>query len=235
MVIGGPTPMELQGRQMKKIPAGGPVEAFQSGPSPAPAPASGTSTTGPSPASAPAPAPAPGATGSAPAPASSCDLKLTYNPNGSPVYTCDGKIVDSASKVTGGLPNWLKSATAKDGIDMDEAAIMNYWLANKYEDMPGWVRQFADAETLTDSEKSVLAKWAKDNLKTSQQVVVPTKKTSTSSTTTSSGKACKPKCPPKDIKCPPKTDKEKAQTCKGPIDMGDYIRKDSIPCWACSL
>ncbi len=42
----------------------------------------------------------------------------------------------------------------------------------------------------------------------------------------------KPVCPPPKPTCPPKPPKCK---CPPMPDMSDYIRKDSIPCWACKL
>jgi hypothetical protein len=247
MVIQGPTPMELQGQQMKKAPAGGAVEAFQAGPSAAPAPGSAT-TTGPSPAPAPGttnrpgPSPAP-ATSAAPAP--SCELKQTYNPNGDHIYTCDGKVVDNRGQTPSIIPKCLTSISTRDGIDEEEAAILNYCMAEN--NPPDFVAQLLNKNELTGSEKKALATYAKDNVKTSQQIVKPTKTSGTSSTSTSTststGKTCKPKCIPKETKCGTKdstkeNEKEKekeAKRCKGPVDMGDYIRKDSIPCWACSL
>ena len=236
----GATPSELQGMQMHKAPAHGVVEGYDTatGPSPAPAP-------GAAPGSSPSAgaALAPGATlapGAALAPVSapaSCTPQLTYNPAGDPVYTCDGKIITNPSGVTSAFPTWLKSASTKDGIDGDEAAILNYWLTNDNRDMPGWVKDLAAANTLTDSEKKAFATWAKENTKPSQAVVKPT---TTTTTTTSSGKRCKPK-----PKCGSASSSSSTVTapspapsatqCKGPIDMGDYIRKDSIPCWACTL
>lgn len=50
---------------------------------------------------------------------------------------------------------------------------------------------------------------------------------------------CKPKPKPKP-KCTSSgsdsgSEGSAAAKCKGPIDLGNYIRKDSIPCWACTL
>lgn len=42
----------------------------------------------------------------------------------------------------------------------------------------------------------------------------------------------KPACPPPKPACPPKPPKCK---CPPMPDMSDYIRKDSIPCWACKI
>ncbi len=228
----GATPSELQGMQMHKAPAHGVVEGYDTaaGPSPAPAPGS-------SPTAAPGAAPGAGAT-LAPASAPSCGYQYNPDPLGQPIYTCDGKIVSKPSGPTPAFPTWLKSSSTKDGIDGDEAAIMNYWLTNDNRDMPGWVKDLAAANTLTESEKKAFATWAKENTKPSQAVVKPTNTTTT--TTTSSGKRCKPK--PKcgsgsgsnTVTAPPPAPSTATQ-CKGPIDMGDYIRKDSIPCWACTL
>jgi hypothetical protein len=220
------TPMQQQGMQMKKAPAPtGPLEGFQG--------------TGPSSSPVAAPVAAPGAAPSA-ALAPTCNPQLTYNPTGDPVYTCDGKIITTPIGQVPEFPTWLRSATTKDGIDSDEAAIMNYWLANENKDMPGWVKDLASSSTLSASEKKAFATWAKDNTKPSQAVVKPTSGSSASSTsstsstgsTGSTGSSCKPKCKPKPT-CPAPA--PVAKTCKGPIDMGEYIRKDSIPCWGCSL
>ncbi len=226
----GPTPSELQGMQMNKAPAHGVVEGYYSASGPSPAPAPGSS---------PSAGAAPGA---APAAAPTCGYQYNPDPNGDPIYTCDGKIVTKPSGPTPALPIFLKSTSTKDGIDPEEAAIMNYWLTNDNRDMPGWVKDLAAANTLTDSEKKAFATWAKENTKPSQEIIKPTTGTTstTSTTTTSSGKRCKPK--PKcgsgsgstsSVAAPPPA--PSTTQCKGPIDMGDYIRKDSIPCWACTL
>jgi hypothetical protein len=229
----GPTPSELQGMQMHKAPAHGVVEGYYSASGPSPAPAPGSS---PSAASGAGPSAAPSASPSASL-APTCGYQYNPDPNGDPIYTCDGKIVTKPSGPTPALPIFLKSASTKDGIDPEEAAIMNYWLTNDNRDMPGWVKDLAAANTLTDSEKKAFATWAKENTKPSQEIIKPTAGTTASSSGSSSSgsskcgkKSCKPKptCSSPPVPAP-------ATTCKGPIDMGDYIRKDSIPCWACTL
>jgi hypothetical protein len=235
----GLTPMQMQGMQMKKAPASGNVEGFEAaGP--------GASVPGPG-ASAPGPGSSSGsgaASGSsAGTPSASCTPQLTYNPKGPPTYTCDGKVIDTPIDKIPAMPAWLKSTTTKDGIDSDEAAIMNYWIANSdNNEMPSWVADMASAETLTPSEKKAFASWAKDNTKTSETIVKPTvgkgSTSSTDSSTSDSDSSCKPACKPKPkTKCKSKAEQasEETKQCKGPVDMGDYIRKDSIPCWACKL
>ncbi len=232
--------MQQQGMLMKKAPASGPVEGFQAaGPSPAPA----SVTAGPS------QAPASVTAGPSQAP-TACVEQITYNPQGKPVYTCDGKVVDKRGQ-SPPMPKWLSSITARDGVDADEAAILNYWMSvDKREDMPGWVQQLASAEKLTESEKKALGAFTKDNVKPSQQIVKPSagaSKTGSTGTSTT-GTKCKPACKPKP-KCSTSSGtsggstsdngtelaKPPAAKCKGPVDLGDYIRKDSIPCWACTL
>ncbi len=228
------TPMQKQGMQMKKAPVPvGPLEGFQ--------------TTGPSGSPVAAPVTAPiAAPVTAPVAAPACVPQPTYNPTGDPIYTCDGVVIDnSKGLIAPALPTCLKSIATKDGINDDEAAILNYCLANQGKDMPDWATELLSASTLSDSDKKMFATWAKDNIKPSQAVIKPTSSSgssgssgsTSSSGNTSSGKSCKPKpkCTPKAAANPPAATTTESKTCKGPIDMGDYIRKDSIPCWACSL
>lgn len=79
---------------------------------------------------------------------------------------------------------------------------------------------------------------------TSAPAAVPAPKSSTSSSSCTPPKpACpppKPKCEEPKPKCPPpkpKCSDKKTEKCKCPPlpDMSEYIRKDSIPCWACKL
>ena len=154
------------------------------------------------------------------------------------------------------MPPMLNSATTRDGLDENEAAVMNWWLNYDNKDpMPGWVRELAGKETLTGDEKKMFGTWAKENTKSSNAVLVkPTVKpaetgstgstgsagsTGSTGTTGATGTKTTKKCKPKP-KCKPSAKDEKERedntpTCKGPIDMGNYIRKDSIPCWSCKL
>jgi hypothetical protein len=234
------TPMQMQGMQMKKAPATQePVEAFQAGspnaslspgtaPGPAPVTSSGSSLA-PAPGTAPSAAPS-AALVSAPKVAD-CGYQYNPDPFGLPLYTCDGKIASPPKLTTSQLtiPPWLSSTASKDGIDDDEAAIMSWWLSNDGQALPTWVKDLAKADTLTASEKKAFAGWAKENTKVSGTNLI--KPTSGSSDSTSSTSSCKPTCKPK-TKCKPKAE---SKQCKGPVDMGDYVRKDSIPCWACKL
>lgn len=233
------TPMQQQGMQMKRAPATGPVEAFQSEPTAAPvaAPVSG-------PVEAPVAAPV--------ATAPSCGFQYNPDPTGQPVYTCNGRIV-SPPTTAPPKPKWLSSTTTRDGIDSDEAAIMSWWLSNDNQTLPGWVEELAKADTLTPSEKKAFAGWAKENTSSKNaNLIKPTTGKGSTVGTTSGSTTCKPKkpaCKPKDSAAG--TDGSGASgasgasanglddstevRCKGPVDLGDYVRKDSIPCWACTL
>jgi hypothetical protein len=191
---------------------------------------SGTTASGPAPATAPAPAPVsvpPPAPAPAPVPA----------PVSAPAPA------PRAPTSTISRPVWLNSISTKDGIDADEANILNYWLTYNNQSMPGWVQELAKAQTITESEKKAFSAWVKDNIR--EVVITPTKASgSTSTQTSNSCEKPKPKCITKK-KCEPKpkcspapapTPTPPAKECpKAPIVRGDYIRKDSIPCWACKL
>ncbi len=244
---GESTPMLMQGKEAQrtvKAPANmNVVEGFDApppGPSPSPAVA----------------APPPGPSVAAPPPtvaSSPLECPLYYNPNINqpPIRSCDGPPVFPPTE-SRPFPKMLGGTTTRDGLDDDEVAIMNYWLANSDSVQPTWVSELFEKDSLSSSEKTLLANWAKQNTLPSQVVIKSTKNTSTTSssgtsdtsgtsagTSTGTGTStkkttkCKPKCTSKKACPPPK--KPELETCKGPIQMGDYIRKDSIPCWACNL
>jgi hypothetical protein len=235
------TPMMKQGQQAQrtvKAPAAQQsVEGFEGSPSPSPspspAPVTASTTVQP-----PAPSPAPVNTPSKPV----CGYEYNADPKGNPVYTCDGKITTPPMGQAPPKPKWLNAAATRDGIDAEEATILNWWLSNDDRSLPGWVQQLANAETVTASEKKAFAAWAAENTKASNANVIKAT-TGYSNTSSGSSSASGTKCKPKP-KCKPKSGagstgstgtETNTATCKGPIDMGNYIRKDSIPCWACTL
>lgn len=239
----------------------GTVEAFQTGsPSPSVAgspvvQASGpTVATGPSVASGPTVASGPSR---APGPSTQTPISCMYmyNPDTTPgainpIYTCTGLTGATGQEktVAGSLPafpDFLKAINTKDGISDEERRIMSQWLKeNNVDANPDYMYQAkqkqvqgaggvsvrSPSSTSASSSNSTSSTTSSSNNPVSEEKKVPQGKT-----------ACKPKpvCKPKastNTKCKkPVTE----STCECPVcvqpDMRDYIRKDRIPCWGCSL
>ena len=197
------------------------------------------------------------------APSPACVPRLTYNPDGNHVYTCDGKIVLPPTVSRPPLPAMLQSITTSDGIDVQESIIEDYWLMNQGQ-LPPFFQEWATVDNLSDSDKTQLADWIVHNTPAkpygytgisstgfpefSEFPQLSNSKTGTivgtTGTTGTTGTAAM-KAPTAGISATGTTgttktttdktlDATKNTTCPT-VDLNTSIRKDRIPCWGCSL
>jgi hypothetical protein len=184
----------------------------------APAPASGTVEpffAGPS--------PAPSAPSETP---TSCAMEYNPDPNGENMLICKTTDITGKTQTYSGLPkdmklpDWLKSMATKD-MSSEDMEYMNLWLKKQ-----------GIQSNMIDFSNYVKLQAKKEN----KEALKKDEKTEEKKTGVSSSSACKPKkptCEPKKPVCPVHI--EPIKGCPKCPDMRDYVRKDSIPCWACKL
>ena len=232
-------------------PAGAPPTGTQ----PAGAPPTGAPPTSKQPTAAPSPASkSSSSSSSSNNPPIECRFK--YNPYGIHIFSCDNNPVPPVKGVLPPVPDWLRSVSTRDGYDAEELEIIDYWL--KQQNIQANPRDFLISvknETLEygygySSGGTSTGGYGTSGTRSGTRSGTTSGTTSgNTSGNTSTGKKCKPKKP----KCPPKSNSnhtshenelerrlhELQQKYQNELsktaDMGDYIRKDSIPCWACKI
>jgi hypothetical protein len=150
---------------------------------------------------------------------------------------------------------FLKSITTRDGISSDELQLLQYWVQSKPADeIAGTLDKFVlrnpeiGKEYLTLFARNGLPFGNKEEMATSFKKLVTTKSDLSSVAAppppaTESSKCQKPKatCTKPKAACPIdmrdyiRKDSIPKPKCPSQPDMRNYVRKDSIPCWACKI